>query len=318
MQFDSSVRCRDCFVGLPPRLCRDLLEETFLTLRVRTRDGREVFVGWTGGQSGRNGALAVPLKFAQGLGLSASERVVVEAVEKPAVTSRVVVSSSKEDWDVILLQAERLEGIILEQLKVVFPGMKFPIVLNDGAKIYLNVDDIEGDGECFLLGPGSEIAIAPPQCSKEEEEKRRTATEVMKREPASLRARTLSNGLDPHVVEVSEPLAKNNKFQDRDLVLIYAVDSATGRRKTESGLVVTLRIRTDLPPGKHVRLHDFTRAFLGSPYLSIVSITLVDTPAVQVSLPAPPHKPIRRPRNPTTITPSQQNTHIAFSPPPTQ
>eukprot|EP00189_Rhodosorus_marinus_P012284 CAMPEP_0184742546 /NCGR_PEP_ID=MMETSP0315-20130426/5496_1 /TAXON_ID=101924 /ORGANISM="Rhodosorus marinus, Strain UTEX LB 2760" /LENGTH=226 /DNA_ID=CAMNT_0027213411 /DNA_START=123 /DNA_END=800 /DNA_ORIENTATION=+ len=211
---------KDCFVPLPPRVVKDI-KESFLVLKVTTRSGSVFFAGWTGGSAASNGVLEMPLHIAQSQNIRAKEIVHVRAVPSSTVASRAIVSSSAEDWDVVLLNARLLEDVILSQIRVIFASMALPIFLGNGSKIVLHVTELEpdiGPNDCLILNGGSEIAIAPPKSRSPSTKKKHGTNDRL---PASFRGRVLpSKTAAPSSVQMNERTASHNDFQCKDLLYL--------------------------------------------------------------------------------------------------
>ncbi|KAJ8904654.1 hypothetical protein NDN08_001172 [Rhodosorus marinus] len=276
-----SETSKDCFVRLPPRVVKDI-EESFLVLKATTRSGNVFFAGWTGGSAASNGVLEMPLHFAQCQNVRPKEIVHVEAVPTSTAASRAIVSSSAEDWDVVLLNARLLEDIILSQIRVIFANMTLPIFLGNGSKILLHVTELEPDigaNDCLILNAGSEIAIAPPK-SRSSSTKQKTVTDD--RLPASFRGRVLpSKTAVSSSVQMNERTASHNRLQCKDLLYLTPVDSSSGRYYGWRSIYFTLEISDYVPDG-HLAMNDLARAALGSPSLSTVYVKLVDKGQAQL------------------------------------
>uniref|UniRef100_A0A7S3A8X4 Peroxisomal ATPase PEX1 n=1 Tax=Rhodosorus marinus TaxID=101924 RepID=A0A7S3A8X4_9RHOD len=272
---------KDCFVRLPPRVVKDI-EESFLVLKATRRSGNVFFAGWTGGSAASNGVLEMPLHFAQCQDVKAKEIVHVEALPTRTAASRAIVSSSAEDWDVVLLNASLLEDIILSQIRVIFADMTLPIFVGNGSKIVLHVTELEPDigaNDCLILNAGSEIAIAPPK-SRSSLTNKKTVTE--NRLPASFRARVLpSKTVVSSSVQMNGRMASHNGLRSKDILYLTPVDSSSGRYYDWRSIYFILEINNSVPDG-HLAMHDLARAVLGSPSLSTVHAKLVDKDQAQL------------------------------------
>ena len=105
------------------------------------------------------GVLELGKDFAKCLGLAPGQTVNCHALTPARSSAPIVVSpASQDDWEVVESLSEMLEGTILTQIKVLSPGMKFPVWTARGQKpILLQVD--QRSTMHSLLGPDSELAI---------------------------------------------------------------------------------------------------------------------------------------------------------------
>ena len=108
------------------------------------------------------GTIVIGKEFAKCLNLFPSSSVNFRAVDTPRKNAMIIVSpASVDDWEVVESQAQFLEATILSQVKVVFPGLIFPVWTGRGQRpIFLKVQPNEDDEFLYqILEENTELAV---------------------------------------------------------------------------------------------------------------------------------------------------------------
>jgi SpoVK/Ycf46/Vps4 family AAA+-type ATPase len=170
-----------CFVALPPRVASALFRDegvTFLVLRVQPCPHLEqfdypVYVGWDGSASDREDHLGLHPEFARALGLTPEQRVEVEAIpHHPALAGSTVstVTSTVEEYALVTATAGFIEQALMNQVRVVCPGLKIPVRLPGRAVACLQVSAIStptGSPEFLLLDDDVDIIVMRPNAERQ-------------------------------------------------------------------------------------------------------------------------------------------------------
>lgn len=154
------------WIGLPPSFSSRLLDKMPVALKVQLFASHSVPVGapyylaWSGTVS-ESGKLSVSSQLGQLLPLPEGATVVVSPLDSVAEATRVTLEpASSDDWEVVELNADEIEGRLLEQCGVVSANRELPIWVS-GQMIALKVADTEPAAEVVRLVPGTEVSIAP-------------------------------------------------------------------------------------------------------------------------------------------------------------
>ncbi|CAM9478899.1 unnamed protein product, partial [Phaeothamnion confervicola] len=163
------VRARDCFVCLPLHVAQALGGSAHgavmlqLSWEAAASDGggrRVAYVSWNGGLS-EGDSFEVPLALAQTLGLDRVmdadryARVRFEPLDYVRDAGRVDVEPcTSDDWEIVEMNAEHLEGELLRQVCVVYPNQVLPIWVHGRILITLRVLSVTAAaGICAGAGP---------------------------------------------------------------------------------------------------------------------------------------------------------------------
>lgn len=165
-----------CFVLLPPAIAASLLRGEglhALVLRLSLppsacRTVLPLLVSWAGGASNGPSELGIDAAFATSIGLEDGQAVCAEAIHhEPNVRDAVVsiVTSSESDYAAVSATAEFTEGALLHQIRVLYPGLTFPLCLPGRRVVELDVLLVGAHGESpdFLyLHSGVDVTVLPP------------------------------------------------------------------------------------------------------------------------------------------------------------
>ncbi len=156
------------WVGLPPSFSTRLLENLPVVLKVQLYAAHAVPVGtpcylsWSGTVS-ESGTISVSSQLGHLLPLPEGATVHVTPLDSTAVTEakRVILEpASPDDWEVVELNADEIEGRLLEQCGVASAGRQMPIWVS-GQMMAMKVASTEPAADCCRLVAGTEVAIAP-------------------------------------------------------------------------------------------------------------------------------------------------------------
>ncbi len=156
------------WVGLPPSFSTRLLDKMPVVLKVQLYAAHAVPVGlpcylsWSGTVS-ESGTMSLSSQLGQLLPLPEGAVVHVTPVDSGAVpeAKRVTLEPASEDeWEVVELNAEDIEGRLLEQCGVASVGRALPIWVA-GQMMAMKVSETIPAADCCRLVAGTEVAIAP-------------------------------------------------------------------------------------------------------------------------------------------------------------
>ncbi|KAF7803951.1 peroxisome biogenesis protein 1 isoform X1 [Senna tora] len=157
----------NCFVSLPLPLIQ-ILQATrsaplphILALELRSRTDDLWVVAWSGATSA-SAAIEVSQQFAECISLPHHAKVQVRAASNVPHASLVTIEPhTEDDWEILELNSEQAEAEILNQLRIVYEGMRFPLWLHGHTMITFNVASVFPKKAVVQLMPGTEVAVAP-------------------------------------------------------------------------------------------------------------------------------------------------------------
>ncbi|XP_057756804.1 peroxisomal ATPase PEX1 isoform X1 [Arachis stenosperma] len=160
----------NCFVSLPLPLIQTLQSTRSsplphilaLELRSPTHPPNLWFVAWSGATSSSPSAIEVSKQFAECISLPNHGTVQVRAASNVAHASLVTIEPhTEDDWEVLELNSEQAEAAILNQVRIVHEGMRFPLWLHGHTVITFHVTSVFPKKAVVQLMPGTEVAVAP-------------------------------------------------------------------------------------------------------------------------------------------------------------
>lgn len=121
---------------------------------------KPLYFSWPG-TSCENGRVAIPGPVASALGLPLGTQVTVTPLAHvPTATSVTIEPSSPDDWEIVQLNADRLEETLLSQLAVASKGQHMFMWVNNQL-IRFDVEATKPPAPVVKLVQGTELAIAP-------------------------------------------------------------------------------------------------------------------------------------------------------------
>ncbi|XP_061360347.1 peroxisomal ATPase PEX1 isoform X3 [Gastrolobium bilobum] len=161
----------NCFVSLPLPLIQTLHstrsaplpEIVALELRSLTNPSQSHtwFVAWSGATSASS-AIEVSQRFAECVLLPDHARVQVRAASNVPHASLVTIEPhTEDDWEILELNSDQAEAAILNQVRIVHEGMRFPLWLHGHTVITFHVASVFPKKAVVQLMPGTEVAVAP-------------------------------------------------------------------------------------------------------------------------------------------------------------
>ncbi|KAF7837559.1 peroxisome biogenesis protein 1 isoform X2 [Senna tora] len=113
-----------------------------LALELRSRTDDLWVVAWSGATSA-SAAIEVSQQFAECISLPHHAKVQVRAASNVPHASLVTIEPhTEDDWEILELNSEQAEAAILNQLRIVYEGMKFPLWLHGHTMITFNVASV--------------------------------------------------------------------------------------------------------------------------------------------------------------------------------
>ncbi|KAK7362476.1 hypothetical protein VNO77_04590 [Canavalia gladiata] len=159
----------NCFASLPLSLIQTLQssrstplpEILALELRSRTHPPHTWFVAWSGATSASS-SIEVSPQFAECVSLPNHDRVQVRAASNVPHASLVTIEPhTEDDWEILELNSDQAEAKILNQVRIVHEGMRFPLWLHGHTVITFQVTSVVPKNVVVQLMPGTEVAVAP-------------------------------------------------------------------------------------------------------------------------------------------------------------
>jgi SpoVK/Ycf46/Vps4 family AAA+-type ATPase len=169
-----SAAASTCFAALPPAVAAALLREgrTLLVLRLQSSPParRPLYVAWAGAASSDGDALGLHQAFAAALSLRDGARVRAEAVAHDGASAApggavCVAARSEADYAAVAATAEFVEGALLQQIRVVCPGLVFPLRLPGRTVLELEVVRARAGGAdvpFVVLHSDVEVTVVAP------------------------------------------------------------------------------------------------------------------------------------------------------------
>ncbi|KAL9239816.1 hypothetical protein vseg_014099 [Gypsophila vaccaria] len=166
---------QECYVALPLTVLQTL-ESTlpgqrlpaFLPLQLLSPTSPEVIahVAWSGSASSSS-SLEIAHEFGACIGLSHGSLVRVRPLPNlPKATLVTIHPLTEDDWEVVHLNAHLAEDAFLNQVRVVYANMSFPLWLHGNRVVTFTVVSMLPDKTAVQLVPGTEVAVAPKRRTK--------------------------------------------------------------------------------------------------------------------------------------------------------
>ncbi|CAM0911659.1 unnamed protein product [Alopecurus aequalis] len=159
---------RSCFVALPLHLIQALSRTSasgdlppVLALDLRAAAGARWSLAWSGAAS-RSRAIEVAQELAECISLP--DGTVAQLSVARSLTRAVSVSIepfSEDDWEILESRADLAEETILQQVGIVYEGMKFPLWLDGHNIVKFVVVSSSPKKLVVQLIPGTEVVVAP-------------------------------------------------------------------------------------------------------------------------------------------------------------
>ncbi|XP_022723598.1 peroxisome biogenesis protein 1 isoform X2 [Durio zibethinus] len=165
---------QDCFVSLPLLLIQTLQSTRSsllppllsLELRLPSESAHPWIVAWSGATSSST-AIEVSQQFAECISLPNRANVQVRATSNLAKATLVTIEPhTEDDWEVLELNSEQAEAAILNQVRILHEGMRFPLWLHGRTIITFLVVSTFPKKAVVQLVPGTEVAVAPKRRKK--------------------------------------------------------------------------------------------------------------------------------------------------------
>ncbi|CAG7712987.1 unnamed protein product [Allacma fusca] len=130
-------------------------------LKIESKNGACHYVSASSMFKAETSTIKLNGKFGQLLTLQDGQEVSVSAVESkvPSVRSVLVNCDSDDDWEILETNAESLTNNLLNQLRVVYPGLRFPFWVSKSLSINLCVEKLTPAVELGILDTCSEVIV---------------------------------------------------------------------------------------------------------------------------------------------------------------
>jgi len=296
----------DCFIKLPPRIC-SALKSSHLPIQIvkcGSRNGMEesCVVSWAGGMSKTASEFTLSWRFAEMFGFIKEDesKYTLKAITKRipnanSITVKPIATQSfngnaklseesyqkklKNEWEVICLNAQQLEKCILEQIRVVYKGLKFPIrigemnVAFEVTRVEMNQDTRTENGlEVVLISQDTEFIVEPPAFVNAASSRKKSAKDAVSNRPKVMRVYGLSTNEEAVCVGmrkawISEKSCRRFRFEKDQFVRVGSGNGAS----------VVFQVCVDnVTPDGFIGLSGLYRRVLSAPILSGVLVKKLD------------------------------------------
>lgn len=100
--------------------------------------------------------------YASKLGIKNNSTVSVNLLKTVPICLRAWIEPvTVDDWEILELHAEKVEGSLLDQIRVLWPGQVFPLWVTSGVCIFLRTVAIDPVSQCGILMPLTELIVEP-------------------------------------------------------------------------------------------------------------------------------------------------------------
>ena len=159
---------RSCFVALPLHLIEALSRTSasgdlppVLALDLRAAAGARWSLAWSGAAS-RSRAIEVAQELAECISLPDGTIAQLSVARSLTRADSVSIEPfSEDDWEILESRADLAEETILQQVGIVYEGMKFPLWLDGHNIVKFVVVSSSPKKSVVQLVPGTEVAVAP-------------------------------------------------------------------------------------------------------------------------------------------------------------
>ncbi|KAM3190256.1 hypothetical protein ACQJBY_068446 [Aegilops geniculata] len=246
---------RSCFVALPLHLIEALSRTSasgdlppVLALDLRAAAGARWSLAWSGAAS-RSRAIEVAQELAECISLPDGTIAQLSVARSLTRADSVSIEPfSEDDWEILESRADLAEETILQQVGIVYEGMKFPLWLDGHNIVKFVVVSSSPKKSVVQLVPGTEVAVAPKKRKEKYQDvqkqgslKEQVETKALLRVQAADRKYThkfKSKGIElgvvlSYAVLVHPDTAARTSFGNLQLVTISSKSSPKGL--TEQG-----------------------------------------------------------------------------------
>lgn len=159
---------RSCFVALPLHLIQALSRTSasgdlppVLALDLRAASGGRWSLAWSGAAS-QSRAIEVAQELAECISLPDGTVAQLSVARSLAKADSVSIEPfSEDDWEILESRADLAEETILQQVGIVYEGMKFPLWLDRHNIVKFVVVSSSPKKSIVQLVPGTEVAVVP-------------------------------------------------------------------------------------------------------------------------------------------------------------
>ncbi|XP_064639105.1 peroxisomal ATPase PEX1-like [Lineus longissimus] len=158
---------KDCFVAIPRQLDAKLLNVsnetmqcTVLKVQTETED-KTVFLGVGRDRASEPNTLEINGLYATKLGIKHGDQVIVNCVTGCLCDQVFVEPLSVNDWEILELHANFVEGNLLNQVRVVWEGQILPIWVSGNICIFVDIGKLKPACEFAVLQTNTEVIVAP-------------------------------------------------------------------------------------------------------------------------------------------------------------
>ncbi|XP_071448709.1 peroxisomal ATPase PEX1-like [Hetaerina americana] len=151
---------KDCFLYVPPNVMK---EELYAKMVHGTTETSyfSLVSGLVKDNDSWNSLVGLNASYAKDLGLVQSELVTVTFLKSLPKLSSVSCIHSSDDLEILELSKDHLEGKILHQIKVVWPGQTFPVWIGKNFCIHIKVESLSPPCSVGILCEGTELDLRP-------------------------------------------------------------------------------------------------------------------------------------------------------------
>lgn len=145
-----------------------------IILELVQRNGRKSYVNWDGLVSSKPGSVELDVTFAQELGISDNDSLVLNVKLKNPVTFQVRLDPvSTADWELTQLHANIIEDRFINQTRCVATNQVVVVYPTKTSAVKFIVSDVGVPGADYaLIAPHAELEIAPKEKKEKEKEKK--------------------------------------------------------------------------------------------------------------------------------------------------
>lgn len=160
---------KHCFITLPEEWSKEFSSsQEIIVFEAQWGEKRKAFFSWNGDFAVSTPAVSSgPVVQINGLladkaGLKHGQEIILQEQNYISSCQRIHVEpATVDDWEILELNSSQVEDRLLDQVRVVWPGMVLPVWVDRKICIFLKITSTEPAANCVRLDPNTELFVSP-------------------------------------------------------------------------------------------------------------------------------------------------------------
>ncbi|XP_012278044.1 peroxisome biogenesis factor 1 [Orussus abietinus] len=159
------IAVNNCFAHLPAVWLRRLSKTKANAIKL-SHNGEVYYLSWFPRPSADTN-VCFSAKFAHSLGITEGDEVFVSSLpDSPSVSNITVTPKNSQDWEIVELQADKIQSTLLDQITVVAKNQPIVVWVSKSLWVILTVDSLEPNYVYGKLEQFTEVMVSPVSSSR--------------------------------------------------------------------------------------------------------------------------------------------------------